>query len=198
MADQFATPSDLAARLQSDLDLSTATVLIESATAVIQAVAGQRIVEVVDDEVILDIDAFHSGAYLDLPERPVTEVSTVSIGATVVTDWVPVLRRSRVWRADGWRSTLTAYPSQPSTVTVVYSHGYPTGHQRLQLARGAALALSAGLYANPTGATSTKIDDYAEAYEAMTARMEASPSLSALLRRQYGRLPGSAVLTGSG
>ena len=196
MADQLATPEDLAARLQSDLDLATAEVLIEAATAVVQAVTGQRIVEVLDDEVILDIDAFHTGGvYLDLPERPVTEVSTISIGATSVTDWVPVLRRARVWRADGWRSTLTAYPSQPSTVTVVYSHGYPAGHQRLQLARGTVLALAAPLYSNPGSATSVKIDDYAEAYEAASARMEASPSLRTLLRRHYGRLPGTAVLT---
>lgn len=194
MADQLATPGDLAARLQSDLDLATATVLIEAATAVIQAVAGQRIVEVVDDEVILDIDQWHSGLYLDLPERPVTDVTTVLIGATSVSDWVPVHRRGRVWRADGWRSTLTAYPSQPSTATVTYTHGYPAGHQRLQLGRGTVLALSAPLYPNPTSATSIKIDDYAEAYEAMTVRMEGSPSLQKLLRRQYGRLPGSAVL----
>jgi hypothetical protein len=196
VADQLATPEDLASRLQSDLDRATATVLIEAATAVVQAVAGQRIVEVLDDEVVLDIDDSHrGGVYLDLPERPVTEVSTVTIGATSVTDWIPVLRRGRVWRADGWRSTLTAYPSQPSTVTIVYSHGYPTGHQRLQLGRGTVLALAAPLYPNPNSATSVKIDDYAEAYEAMSARMEASPSLQHLLRRHYGRLPGSAVLT---
>jgi hypothetical protein len=194
MADMLATPEDLAARLQSDLDLSTATVLLEAATAVVQATAGQRIVEVVDDEVVLDVDEWHRGLYLTLPERPVTEVTAVSIGATSVSDWVPVLSRGRIWRADGWRSTLTAYVDQPSTTTVTYTHGYPAGHQRLQLGRGTVLAFAASQYSNPTGATSVKIDDYAEAYEAMAARMEASPALKNLLRSQYGRLPGSAVL----
>lgn len=194
MADQLATPSDLAARLQSDLDLSTATLLIEAATAVVQAVTGQRIVQVVDDEVTLDIDNLDRGAYLELPERPVTAVSEVLIGATAVTDYSTALRRARLWRADGWHSTLTAYVTQPSTVTVTYTHGYPTGHQRLQLARAVVLGLAAAVYTSPAGATQVRIDDYTESFEAMSARMEASPFIAKALRRQYGRPPGSAVL----
>jgi hypothetical protein len=195
MADQLCTPSDLASWLQQDLDLSTATLLVECGTAVVQATAEQRIVQVVDDEVTLDVDEWHRGLYLELPERPVTAVATVLIGATAVTDYSTALRRARLWRADGWRSTLTLYPSQPSTVTVTYTHGYASGHQRLQLARGSVLALIAGVYSTPTGATSVKIDDYAEVFEAMSARMEASPARQRLLRRMYGRPPGSAVLT---
>lgn len=197
MADLLATPSDLASLLQQDLDTATATLLLQAATAVVQATVGQRLVQVANDVVALDLDENDSGPYLDLPERPVTAVTTVLVGGTAVTDYSPQLRRNRLWRAYGWRSPLTYYPSQPSQVTVTYSHGYAPTDQRLQLARSATLQLAASAYANPGGAIREQIDDYSVAYEAAATRMEASPSLAGLLRKQYGRGPRSVRLVKS-
>jgi len=194
MADQLATPSDLASLLQQDLDASTANLVIECATAVVQAVTGQRIVQVVNDTMTLDLDGYDGGVYLTLPERPVTAVGTVQIGSTAVTDFSSQLSRGRLWRAYGWRSTLVAYFDQPNTVTIVNTHGYPAGHQRLQLARSAVLSLAKGAYANPSGAVREAIDDYQVAYEAMAAQLDASEFLVAALRKQYGRPPGSVPL----
>lgn len=197
MADLLATPSDLASLLQQDLDTATATLLLEAATAVVQAVTGQRLVQVSNEIVVLDLDEHDSSPYLDLPQRPVTAVTTVLVGGVAVTDYSTQLRRNRLWRAYGWRSSLTYYATQPSLVTVTYSHGYAPTDQRLQLARGAALSLAASVYANPGGVTREQIDDYAVAYEAASARMEASPSLAGLLRKQYGRSSGSVRLVKS-
>lgn len=194
MADQLATPADLASLLQEGVDTATATLLIEAATAVVQGVTGQRIVQVVDDVAVLDLDGCDAGLYLELPERPVTAVAAVVVGATTVTDYSAQLRRARLWRAAGWRSSLLAYLDQPSQVTVTYTHGFPPGDQRLQLARSAALQLAAAVYDNPTGVTREQIDDYAVAYERATARMDAQPSLADLLRRVYGRATGSVRL----
>lgn len=194
MADQLATPVDLASALQSDLDTATATLWIECATAVVQSAAGQRIVQVIDDTVEFDLDGYDYGRYLDLPERPVTAVTSVLIGATAVTNYVLGKGRSRLWRACGWRSGLTAYLDEPSTATVTYTHGYPVGHQKRQLGRSAVLGLAKGVYSNAGGVTSEKIDDYAVVYEAMSARMEASPFLAAALKKQYGRPVGSLRL----
>jgi hypothetical protein len=197
MADMLATPSDLASLLQQNVDTATATLLIETATAVVQAICGQRIVQVVGDVQILDLDEYDGGLWLNLPERPVTAVTAVLIGATPLvtpTDYTVQLSRGRLWRSSGWRSTLLAYYEQPSTVTVTNTHGYPTGHQKLQLARSAVLALCKGAYTNPSGAVRMSIDDYSEAYEAMAAQMEASEFLTAALRRQYGRPVGSVPL----
>jgi hypothetical protein len=124
-------------------------------------------------------------------------VSAVSIGATAVTDWTPQLSRNRLYRLYGWRSTLIAYPGQPNTVSVTYTHGYPAGHQKLQLARSATLALAAQGYANPGGAVRMQIDDYSVQYAEMTARMEASQPLVRALMRQYGGPRGSARLVSS-
>lgn len=194
MADMLATVEDLAAFLQKTVDPTAATLALEVATGLVQAAAGQRIIQVVDDTVVLDLDEHDGGRWLSLPEGPVTAVGTVLVGATAVTDFTAQLSRGRLYRAYGWRSAVLPRWSSPSTATVTYTHGLAAGDQRLQVARSATLALAAVAYDNPNGATREQIDDYAVQYEATTARMEASPALTAALRRQYGRGRRSALL----
>lgn len=187
MADQLATPEDLASLLQQDLDASTATLVLEAATSVVQAVVGQRILEVVGDTATL---IGGTDGWLDLPQRPVSAVTSVTLDGETVTEGTATgtYRRfgSRLWRDCGWATCYT----EPSTVVVVNTHGYPTGSQELQLARSAVLSLAKGAYANPSGASREAIDDYSVAYEVASAQMEASPFIKAALRRQYGRRGG--------
>jgi hypothetical protein len=194
VADQLATPEDLASALQKDLDTASATLALEACTAVVQATTGQRIVRVADDEVIIDLDRHDGSLYLYLPELPVVSVSTASVGALAVTDYSAQLSKGRLWRSMGWRSSTVAYWDAPTQATVTYTHGYLPTDQRIQLARGAVLSLATGLYDNPTGAKSESIDDYSVAYERATALMDAAPSLAGLLRRQYGRRARSVKL----
>jgi hypothetical protein len=192
-ADQLATAADLASALQSDLDTSTATLVVECATAVVQAIVRQRILQVTET-VVLDLDGYDGGVYLPLPERPVSVVTSAAVGATAVTDFTAQLSRGRLWRAYGWRSLLLAYYNQPSTVTINYTHGYAPGSQKLQLARSAVLSLGKGAYTNPGGALMEAIDDYRVQFDSMSAGMEASPFLIAALKRQYSLPPGSVRL----
>lgn len=204
MADQLATPEDLASLLQQDLDAATATLLVECATAVAQeAAGGQRIVQVVGDVATV---MGTTEAWLPLPQLPVTAVSAVSldgVALTVGTDYQ--VFGNRLFRNYGWQNRWGqgwyqyGPPSQvdqgylgpqPSAVAVTYTHGYPPGHQALQLARSAVLGLAAGAYANPSGVTQERIDDYSATYEAMSARMAVTSNLKAALRRQYGRRAG--------
>lgn len=192
MADQLATPSDLASLLKltyaslSVAEQATMTLLVECATAVVQECAGQRIVDLTDTAVI-DIDPWTNDYYLDLPQFPVRSVSQVVLDGNTITDWL--LRNQRLWRVNGWM--MTTFPSQ---VKVTYTHGYSAGSQYLQMARKSVLSLAAGGYPNPDGATSVKIDDYAATYEAMAARMEESPHLREALKNAYGQ---SAYVTSS-
>lgn len=187
MADQLATPEDLAALLQLDWDSldpaqqASLTMLVEIGTAVVQAEAGQRLVAVTDDSVTL---LGTTDSWLDLPERPVTAVSSVAVDGTAVGDYR--LFGARLWRSCGWAPS----PLEPSTVTVAYSHGYASDAQELQLARGAVLAVVRDWAINPGAATSLRIDDYAETYSALAARLETTTHLRAALRRQYGRRGG--------
>lgn len=191
MADQLCTPEDLASALQSDLDAATATLWVEVCTAVVQEAAGnQRIIQVAGATITL---AGYTSRWLDLPQIPVTSVTSATLDGTLLTAVSPGgsadgyrLVGNRLWRTNGWQT----YAGEPSSVVVVNTHGYATGSQDLQLARGAVIALAQTAYSNPSGATSEKIDDYAVAYEKAAAAMEGMTHLKAALKRKYGRRGG--------
>lgn len=191
MADQLASPEDLASLIQqTDLDRATCELVIEAATAVIQAITGQRIVLVEDDEVEVPAPV---GTSLWLPQRPIVAVSSVTLDGVALTEGTSsgAYRRalSGLWRECGWASRCG-----PTLATVVYSHGYAAGDQRLQLARSAVLSLAKGAFVNPDGVFSEKIDDYSVAYERSAAALEASPFLCTALRKQYGQKAGFVAL----
>jgi hypothetical protein len=187
MADQLATPSDLASLLQQDVDTATATLVVEACTAVVQAAAdGQRIIQVVAD---MDTVIGTTERWLRLPQWPVTAVSAVTLDGVTLAAGAPGsglstyrLVGNRLWRGQGWQT----YCGEPSTVGFTYTHGYATGRQELQLGRGSVLSLGRGLFDNPSGAASEKIDDYAVTYAAAEAALEASPALKRAIRKQYG------------
>jgi hypothetical protein len=207
MADTFATPSDLAALLQADVDTATATLLLEGAAALVQeAAGGQRITLVNDDiaEIIGSTDSF-----LQLPQIPVVSVSAVDLDGTAIAAGTEGYKKigDKLWRRSGWQANYgwsanfgwhghdygssIHYRSQdPSLVTVTYTHGLAPGDWRLQLARQASLMLAATPYGNPGGVVRLQIDDYQAQYEAMAARMEAAETLRARLRKQYGHRAG--------
>lgn len=189
MADQLATASDLNLRVKETVDAATAAFLLECATAVVQEAAGlQRILQVAGDTATL---VGLTGSWLDLPQIPATGVTSVTLDGTTLTagaagSATSTYRRvgSRLWRGDGWQT----YVGEPSEVIVIYTHGYSTGHQRLQLARNTVAALAAGVYSNPDGATQVRIDDYAATYEAMQEAL--TEPLRAAIAKQYGRRGG--------
>lgn len=194
MPDMLAHPDDLAAvlGLGSSLDLARAIVLIEAATAIVQAACDQppqRLLYVEDDEVELFGDM---RGWLMLPQRPVQNVTAVSIddGDPLAAGTDYKVFGSRLWLASGW----WAGTGVPATVNVTYSHGYPAGDQGLQLARAAVLGLIRGVYGNPNGATAVRIDDYSASYDKLAAQMDASEHLQVALRRQYGRPAGMVRL----
>lgn len=185
--DQLATPSDLASLLQHDVDTASATLAVEVCSAVVQAAAdGQRIVQVVGD---VDQVIGTTGQWLRLPQWPVTAISAVTLDGVTLTAGVPGsgaltyrLVGNRLYRGCGWQT----YCGEPSTVGFTYTHGYATGRQELQLGRGSVLSLGRGLFENPSGVSSEKIDDYAVTFAAAAAALEASPVLKAAIRKQYG------------
>lgn len=180
MADQLATPEELASLLQSDLDASTANLLLDLATGIVQgAVGGQRLVEVTDTALLDVTDPWDP--WLDLPQRPVRSVATVELDGVAVTDWR--LRNQRLWRLIGWVSALC----EPSQVAVTYTHGYPAGSPYLQTARAMTLSLAQAGYGNPSAVESEAIDDYRVSYAEALARMELTEHMRAALVAAYGR-----------
>lgn len=183
MADQLASPQDLATLLNETAD-DRMTLLVECGTAVVQNAAdGQRIVRVEDDT--FEVPG-GSSQWVGLPQWPVESVSSVQYnGSLLSTPAGYRLRGSHLWCRDGWSSCRTDL----NVVSGVYTHGYADGAQELQFARQAVLGLIRDVYDNPTGLRQQSLDDWSATYAALASHMDGSPALRAAIYRQYGRRP---------
>jgi hypothetical protein len=172
----LATPSQLASRIQSDLDTATAQLALDNASGMIRRLSRQQIDFVSQETVVL----VGNGRILTLPERPpvidgsnpltVTELAEfggIAVSMVEDRDFSRVgteLTRGYPW---WWNSSqrLMGYPrSRPlgvwaPRVQVTYSHGYTTIPDDLV---ALCLDVAQALYTNPQGLRSMKIDDYSE------------------------------------
>jgi hypothetical protein len=190
MADQLASPEDLASAVNADVDTASATLAIECATAVVQAACGgRRIVRVVDDtEEVWG----GTGQVLRLKNWPIVSIGSVTYNGSALTEGTAsgTWRRAKygIWRDCGWVEVC----GEPLPTDVVYTHGYdPDGSdsdkQALQLGRGVSLGLAKGLFQSPDGVVlREQIDDYQVAYAEAEASLDMKPGVKALLRKQYG------------
>lgn len=183
MADLLCTKEELASFMQDNaMDCSTATLVLELATGEVQGATLQRLVAVANDGIEL---MGLTDAWLALPQRPVTAVTSITIdGGTPLVAGTDFKRfGSRLWRRCGWAKCW----DEPSTIAVTYSHGWAVGDQNLQPARAAVLALGQRAYSNPSGLQSEAIDDYrAQWTTAISVAAEQAPLLMQSLRRRYG------------
>lgn len=208
MATALVTTDELAAWLQQSVDAITATLLLAQATALVQAEAGQTLVQTTGDTVTLEGSP---DPWLTLPQRPVNAVSSVVFAdgnlAPVPLDPTQyVVIGNRLWRGFGWQyATVYTPPARipfwkyltyppPSSITVTYDHGWPSGHPSLELARTAVLALAASAYANPNISRSVTVDDYSESFSDSLAGMQMPPMIRSALRRRYGHSAGSVTV----
>lgn len=178
MAQQLATPEELASVLQTDLDASTANLLLEMATGIVQAACGQLLIETEVTGELVDIT--RQTFWLELANKPITRVDAVELDGTAITDWS--LRKQKLFRPGGW---LLSY-SPPSQAAVDYRFGYPTGSQYLQLGRAVTLSLAQAGYGNPGQVKGEKIDDYQVTYADALARMELTDAMRTALVNAYG------------
>ena len=186
MADQLATPQELASFLQlnyatlSAAQQATMLMLVELATSKVQrAAGGQRIVQVTNTNTVIDVTD-PCDHHLALPQLPVQSVSSVKIDGTTIADWY--LRRQMLWRSGGW---MRSY-SPPSQVTTTFTSGYASGSQWLQFGKANCLSLGAMGWGNPGGATSEALDDYRVTYAEADARMQLTEYQEAAIMDAYG------------
>jgi len=132
MADQLATPADLAAVLQlsTTLDSTLAAVLLETATAVVQEAAGnQRILQVAGD--VLAIEGT-TDSWLALPQLPVTSVASVVLDgvtlSTAANDYKVI--GSRLWRAASSLPSSMSISERTNLVELMLTHGSRSARSR--------------------------------------------------------------------
>lgn len=171
------TTSQLASRLQMDLDASTAQLAVDGGSGLVRAIARQQFDLVHQETVIIK----GGERILTLPQRPLVfdattdPLTVVEIGLFGAIDYTCLegrdfsrigneLTRGYPW---WWNSTqrLMGYPRMRPTgvwapqVRVTYSHGSAPISDAVQ---SIVLDAAAVLYDNPTGLRSITIDDYTE------------------------------------
>jgi hypothetical protein len=172
----LATASQLASRLQMDLDASSANDAVNSASGLVRAIARQQFSLVSQETVILH----GNERVLTLPERPAVVDGSNPLTITEVGEFggidVPMIEDRDYSRIGNeltrgypwwWNNTqrLMGYPrTRPlgvwaPRVRVTYSHGYATIPDDVV---SIVLDAAAVLYDNPTGLRSISIDDYSE------------------------------------
>ncbi len=181
MADLLATTDQLQL-LMRDTGLSDelATLLLELATGEVQALAGQRLVEVEDDPFEIEV---YGGNVVELKQRPVTALSTVTLDGTALTEGVDYRRAAgsaRVHLSCGQRRLW------PSFLAGVYTHGYAADAQELVPAQAATLGLARQIEL-PVGVQSKSIDDYRVQWaEQLASAAAEATNLRMHLQRVYG------------
>lgn len=169
---------------------SVHTVMLGVASSLIRQAAGSPIAET-DSTVVLTGWAFEE--WLDLPGMPVTEVASVELSGTAVTDWR--LADGRLWRPCGWSRDCG-----PSEVTVEMTHGLPSVPADIvQLACDLAIlgANAATDGAHDPNVVAEKIDDYSVTFasgaESVASAMTLPTAVRTSLRARFGG--GVAVVT---
>ena len=171
MTDTFCSIVDLEQFLQVSIPSASeaaAERAILEASVAIQNYCRQQIGEVEDDEITLDAAG---GTRLFLPELPVTAVSVVEDGETLVEgDDYQLGQHGILHRVDqDWASGI-------QIVTITYTHGYdPVPDDVAAICtRAAARAYQAGLRAAETegvpGVTAMGLGDYSVSFGAETGR----------------------------
>lgn len=145
----YATPTQLAGYLQSDLDTYSATLALETATAEFVRRARRRWDSTAGSW--KTTATFYPS--IEIPYRNVTAVTAVKVnGVAIAVDYT--LRNGRVYRDAGFGNP---YASPPDEITVEFTYGLSVVPDDVKLA---VLGCAAELYNNVSGVSAETIDDY--------------------------------------
>ncbi|SCL21696.1 hypothetical protein [Micromonospora inyonensis] len=148
----YATPEELASYLQQDLDEPAATLALTLASGDFARAADAAFSPTTATWTVQG----GPGTNIEIPYRPVTEISQVRLNGNVITGWT--LRHNALWRSAGF-GTWYAFP--PDVVEVDLTYGYTTVPDDV---KKAVLEIAAGMYEHPGDAASESIDDYTVRY----------------------------------
>lgn len=168
----FATEAELEAYTGAAVATDRATILLDTATAAIQAYTGQTLSLATSTAITLPGN--YTGR-LDLPERPASAPTLVKLGDTTFSEDVDYvfdgqwslyrgLAAVGVFNATLPESFLTGYADWggPQTqITVTYTHGFATIPNDI---KGVCLALAARSLQSPDGVNSESVGSYSVSY----------------------------------
>lgn len=191
----FATEADLEAYTGTTVATDRATLLLDAATAAIQTYCRQSFTQATTTAVFPGTFA----EKLELPERPVTAVTTVIIGDTTLavdTDYVwdgqhTLYRGTKVdgvlsvngpdYLINGWGD----WGGPGAQVSVTYTHGFATIPG---VVKGVCLALAARTLGSPDGVNSESVGSYSVSYSRTGGAVSLLDEERALLDRYRVRV----------
>lgn len=191
----FATEAELEAYTGTSVASDRAAILLDTASAAIRAYCNQTFTRVAAAQV-LPGNFTHK---LELPERPVTAVTSVSIGDTALTadvDYVwdgahTLYRGTKVdgvlsvngpdYLIDGWGD----WGGDGAQVTVTYTRGFSTIPG---VVKGVCLALAARSLTSPDGVNSESVGSYSVSYSRTGGAVSLLNEEKALLNKYRRRV----------
>ena len=191
----FATETELEAYTGTSIDTARATILLDTATAAIQAYCNQTFTQSTTTAILPG----NLTEKLELPERPVTAVTTVVIGDTTITadtDYVwdgahTLYRGTKVngvlsvngpdYLINGWGD----WGGPGAQVSVTYTHGFASIPGDI---KGVCLALAARSLTSPDGVNSESVGSYSVSYSRSGGAVSLLAEEKALLNRYRRRV----------
>lgn len=181
----LATTADLSARGVEPDDDDVAEVFLTIASSVVRAATQSPIVQTTST---VTLWGFDGDRYLDLPGKPVTSVSSVTVDGTALAEGHYKLINGRLWRFCGWGHELC-----PVEVVVTLTHGYLVAPAWVvQIVCDLAIA---GMKAAPNGARDPRIFvetlgpysvTYSQAGALVATAMELPTATKLALRKAFG------------
>ncbi len=174
---QYATATELAGKLQKDLDTYSADQVLTLASGLFSRMANTWWASTA-------VTYTTTGTFcpsIDLPFRPISAVTAVRINGVAVTGWTLVKRT--LWRPGGFGTSCTIPPDK---VEIDMTHGYaaPTDDVKAEV-----LDVAAQAYDIPVGAViAESIDDYAIRYATTGGGLQLTPSARDLALSYRGTL----------
>ncbi len=176
----YATPAELASSLQrSDLDASTATLVLEIASSTFS-----RKADTWWEATAATYEVVGGGrTRIDLPFSPVTAVAQVRVNGVVTTGWT--LRKNSIYLSTGFGSCGN-FP--PDLIGIDLTHGNTVVPDDV---KGAVLDTAGQAYTVPVGAiVSESIDDWAVRYATASGGLQLTSAAADLAASYRGPLMG--------
>lgn len=172
----YATPSELASYLKQDVDTSTATLVLQTASELFAKAADTRF----EPTTVTYQTQGSANCELTLPFRPIISVTAARIAGITVTDYTRI--GQIMYRVTRWGGYI--YP--PPLVEVDLTHGYTSPGDDV---KGAVLETAATAYMSPDPSTvSESIDDYSVRTAPNIGGMMLTPAAVKLAAKYHGPL----------
>ena len=123
----FVTAANLASYLQNDVDTASANLAITQAEALVRGYTRQTITTATSTAALLPINVGPAGYTVELPQRPVTAVTTVAVSGVTYVDGVDYAwdGTSNYIRLSVVEESTDSFAAAP-VASVTYTHGYAT------------------------------------------------------------------------